>query len=181
MKKIDTFFEKLRNIDKEFKECFAEARKYFDALNDNGLKGFTFFINCYEGKVDNITVLPLTSKEGYKRLYIGNILKATFKNENNSYALIAQVTTISKKKIINENNKEFEEYEEYCYKRFIKLESASNYDAYTPAVSMDVPDSWRETLSEQAKIDNDPDYISANIQCKDVLDRIAKTIVEPEE
>ena len=58
-------------------------------------------------KVDNITVLPLTSKEGYKRLYIGNILKETFKNENNSYALITQVTTISKKKIINENNKLF--------------------------------------------------------------------------
>ena len=56
--------------------------------------------------VDNITVLPLTSKPGYKRIYIGNVLKP-FKNDKkyqkNSYALITQITTISKKKIFKDN------------------------------------------------------------------------------
>ncbi len=56
--------------------------------------------------VDNITVLPLSSKSGYRRLYLGNLLKA-FINDNrynkNSYALITQVTTISKKKIFDDN------------------------------------------------------------------------------
>ena len=151
MKKIDTFFEKLRNIDKEFKECFAEARKYFDALNDNGLKGFNFSINCYEGKVDNITVVPGNFKKFLE------FVKPQLNTE-----------------------KEFEEYEEYCYKRF-KLESASNYDAYTPAVAMDVPDTWRETLSEQEKIDNDPEYISVNENCKDVLERIKNTTIDKQE
>lgn len=58
--------------------------------------------------VDNITVLPLTSKPGYKRLYLGNLLRA-FKNDSrydkNSYALITQITTISKKKIFDDNIK----------------------------------------------------------------------------
>lgn len=56
--------------------------------------------------VDNITVLPLTSKPGYKRIFIGNILKPFTNNkkyQKNSYALITQVTTISKKKIFKDN------------------------------------------------------------------------------
>lgn len=58
--------------------------------------------------VDNITVLPLTSKPGYKRLYVGNILKPfnqSGKYSNKGYALITQITTISKKKIFNDNIK----------------------------------------------------------------------------
>ena len=150
MEKIDSFIERLRNLDKEFKECFMEARKYFDALNDNGLKGFNFSINCYEGKVDNITVVPGNFKKFLE------FVKPQLKSE-----------------------KEFKEYEEYCYKRF-KEEHASNYDAYTPSVSIDIPATWRETLSEQDKIDNDPDYISANAACQDVLDRIKNTNVSEE-
>lgn len=60
--------------------------------------------------VDNITVLPLTSKKGYKRLNIGYILKNYDKNEKyncESYALITQITTISKKRIFNDNIKLF--------------------------------------------------------------------------
>lgn len=56
--------------------------------------------------VDNITVLPLTSKPGYKRLYLGNLLKAFKKDtkyNKNSYALITQITTISKNKIFKDN------------------------------------------------------------------------------
>lgn len=56
--------------------------------------------------VDNITVLPLTSKSGYKRIYLGNLLKP-FKNDKKydkkSYALITQITTISKNKIFKDN------------------------------------------------------------------------------
>ena len=55
--------------------------------------------------IDNITVLPLTSKKGYKRLYLGNLLKS-FNNDNynkKTYALITQITTISKKKIFKDS------------------------------------------------------------------------------
>ena len=57
--------------------------------------------------VDNITVLPLTSKKGYKRLDLGNILEPFNSNRYNkkTYALITQITTISKKKIFNDNIK----------------------------------------------------------------------------
>ena len=55
--------------------------------------------------VDNITVLPLTSKPGYKRLYLGNLLNMFKNNNKNTYALITQITTISKKKIIKSNIK----------------------------------------------------------------------------
>lgn len=60
--------------------------------------------------VDNLTVIPLTSKKGYKRLNIGNILKDFQINDKymgDSYALITQITTISKRKIINTNIKSF--------------------------------------------------------------------------
>ena len=56
--------------------------------------------------VDNITVLPITSKKGYKRLYLGNLLKS-FGNEKETYALITQITTISKKKIFKDSIKCF--------------------------------------------------------------------------
>ncbi len=56
--------------------------------------------------VDNITVLPITSKKGYKRLYLGNLLKS-FGNEKKTYALITQITTISKKKIFKDSIKCF--------------------------------------------------------------------------
>lgn len=55
--------------------------------------------------IDNITVLPLTSKPGYKRLYFGNLLNMFKNNNKNTYALITQITTISKKKIIKSNIK----------------------------------------------------------------------------
>ena len=51
-------------------------------------------------------MLPLTSKSGYKRLYLGNLLNA-FKNDSrynkDTYALITQITTISKKKIFEDD------------------------------------------------------------------------------
>ena len=51
--------------------------------------------------VDNITVLPLTSKEGYKRLLLGKLKVSNIYDGNkSSYALITQVTTISKNKIL---------------------------------------------------------------------------------
>ncbi len=62
--------------------------------------------NDDNNSVDNITVLPLTSKPGYKRIYIGNILKPFGKDNRynkNTYALITQITTISKTKIFKDN------------------------------------------------------------------------------
>ncbi len=53
---------------------------------------------------DNVTVIPLSSKPGYKRIDVGNILK-DFKKDNKyigtGYALITQIRTISKKRIFN--------------------------------------------------------------------------------
>lgn len=62
--------------------------------------------NDDNNNVDNITVLPLTSKPGYKRIYIGNVLKPFIRDKRynkKSYALITQITTISKKKIFKDN------------------------------------------------------------------------------
>ena len=68
--------------------------------------------------VDNLTVIPLTSKKGYKRIYIGNVLKdfEKFKKYNNKgYALITQITTISKKRIMNTNVRS------YCTKEVMDI------------------------------------------------------------
>lgn len=46
---------------------------------------------------------------------------------------------------------------------------------------MDLPFAWREELSEQEKIDNDTDYVSANRDCQDVLDRIKNTTIDKED
>jgi hypothetical protein len=54
-------------------------------------------------------------------------------------------------------------------------------DAYGPSVAMDLPFAWREELTEQERIDNDPDYVSANRDCQDVLDRIKKTTIDEED
>lgn len=67
--------------------------------------------------VDNIIVIPLTSKPGYKRIYLGNILTSFNKNYRNcsTYALITQITTISKKKIFQNNVKY------YCTKELLDI------------------------------------------------------------
>ena len=74
--------------------------------------------NDDNNSVDNITVLPLTSKNGYKRLFLGDLLK-TFKNDKrydkNTYALITQITTISKNKIFKD------EIRCYCNKETMEL------------------------------------------------------------
>lgn len=62
--------------------------------------------NDDNNNVDNLTVIPLTSKPGYKRLYSGNILKPFSKNhkyDKDTYALITQITTISKMKVFKDN------------------------------------------------------------------------------
>ena len=53
---------------------------------------------------DNLTVLPLTSKRGYKRINLGNLIKnisSAKKYQNITYGVIPQITTISKKRIFN--------------------------------------------------------------------------------
>lgn len=52
-------------------------------------------------KTDNLTVLPLTSKNGYKRIYLGDIVGSnnnSLKYQNITYGMITQIKTISKKK-----------------------------------------------------------------------------------
>ena len=146
---LDKKIEVMRKIDKEFKECFAECRKYFDLLNDNGLNGLYFSINCMDGKVHSITVVP------------GNF-KKFFENVK------SQLNT----------EKEIQAYEEYCYKQFKINLGKGDLNAYGPSVAMNLPWAWREDLTEAEKIANDPDYISANSACQDVLDRIKKTTID---
>ncbi len=56
---------------------------------------------------DNITVVPITSKNGYKKIYLGKILKRAMPNTDiynlNCYAYITQIKTISKSRIFNIN------------------------------------------------------------------------------
>ena len=58
-------------------------------------------------KNDNVTVLPISSNKGYKRIPLGKILKKALPNTNhynqNCYAIIPQITTISKKRIFKIN------------------------------------------------------------------------------
>lgn len=54
-------------------------------------------------KNDNITVIPITSKNGYKRIPLGKILKLampkTEKYKLECYAYLTQIRTISKKRV----------------------------------------------------------------------------------
>ncbi len=70
---------------------------------------FAIVLNSDDNEyVDNITVLPLSSKDGYRRLFLGKLKVSNNINGNKgSYGLITQVTTISKTKIINRRNKFF--------------------------------------------------------------------------
>lgn len=57
---------------------------------------------------DNITVVPLTSKAGYRRINLGNLVSQKYsssKYKNNSFAIITQIKTISKKRVLENNNK----------------------------------------------------------------------------
>ena len=58
---------------------------------------------------DNITVLPISSKNGYRRLHLGKILKEampyTQRYNLNCYGMITQIKTISKKRIFKDNIK----------------------------------------------------------------------------
>ena len=62
--------------------------------------------NDDNNSVDNITVLPLTSKNGYRRVPLGKILlpfNSYGKYGKETYALITQITTISKNKVFCDN------------------------------------------------------------------------------
>jgi len=65
--------------------------------------------NDDNNKVNNITVIPISSKKGYKRVSLGTILLPFDNGQNKynkeSYALITQIKTISKKRIIKEKIK----------------------------------------------------------------------------
>ena len=151
-KQLKKKIEIMRKMDKEYKECFAECRKYFDLLNDNGLQGMNFSINCHAGKVNSITVVPGNFKKFFE------YVKPQLNTE-----------------------KEIQAYEEYCYKQFRMNTNKGELDAFGPSVAIDLPWSWREDLTEAEKIANDPDYVSANRDCQDVLDRIKKTTLKDDE
>lgn len=64
---------------------------------------------------DNLTVIPITSKKGYKRIPLGKILQKaipqTEKYNLNCYAILTQITTISKRRIFKTNFKYICEYD----------------------------------------------------------------------
>ncbi len=57
---------------------------------------------------DNITVIPISSKSGYKRVPLGKILSkvipTTTRYNLDCYAMITQIKTISKKRVFNRKN-----------------------------------------------------------------------------
>ena len=57
---------------------------------------------------DNLTVVPLTSKNGYKRINLESLISGDFsstKYQNTTYAYITQIKTISKKRILYSNKR----------------------------------------------------------------------------
>lgn len=57
---------------------------------------------------DNITVIPLTSKDGYRRVNLGNLVSQEYnssKYDNETYAIITQIKTVSKKRVLENDNK----------------------------------------------------------------------------
>lgn len=57
---------------------------------------------------DNLTVVPLTSKDGYRRINLGKLISNSFnttKYKKTTYAYITQIKTISKKRILLNNKK----------------------------------------------------------------------------
>jgi mRNA-degrading endonuclease toxin of MazEF toxin-antitoxin module len=59
-------------------------------------------------KADNITVLPISSKKGYGRIPLGNILSDMYSKNSKyqncqSYALLTQIKTVSKQRILLNN------------------------------------------------------------------------------
>ena len=146
---LDKMIAVMRRMDKEYKECFAECRKYFDLLNDNGLEGMNFSINCHEGKVHSINVVPGNFKKFFE------YVKPQLNTE-----------------------KEIKAYEDYCYIQFRMNTNKGELDAFGPSADMNLPWAWREELTEAEKIANDPDYVSANASCQDVIDRIKNTTLK---
>ena len=59
---------------------------------------FAIVLNSDDTRLtDNITVVPLTSKNGYKRINLGNLVSNKFassKYDNTTYAYITQIKTI---------------------------------------------------------------------------------------
>ena len=59
-------------------------------------------------RTDNITVLPLTSKKGYKRINLGETIKhikTSTKYQTNTFGMITQIKTVSKKRILLNDRK----------------------------------------------------------------------------
>lgn len=57
---------------------------------------------------DNITVVPLTSKAGYRRVNLGKLVSQEYsssKYKNDSFAIITQIKTVSKKRVLENDNK----------------------------------------------------------------------------
>ncbi len=77
---------------------------------------FAIVLNNDNNSVDNITVVPLTSKPGYKRFCLGKLLLPfnDKKYNKNTYALITQIKTISNNRVFKDNIRC------YCNKKLLK-------------------------------------------------------------
>ena len=112
LKKESTVFKNEKYFNDELKPSFERGeiiKVDFGVNMGSELSNvhFAIVLNSDDNEVvDNITVLPLSSKEGYKRLCIGKLKVSNYpRYDKTSYALITQITTISKSKIILEKNK----------------------------------------------------------------------------
>ncbi len=109
------FYEESRNTKQTYlKYSYGQLIKVDFGINIGTELSHTHFAIVLNNddtiKTDNITVLPLTSKNGYKRISLGNLIKEThtsLKYQNHTYGIITQIKTISKKRILLNNNKHF--------------------------------------------------------------------------
>ena len=120
--KLDTWLEKESNIfEQEINEKIQIFHKYkrgqiikvdfgVNIGTEMSYTHFAIVLNDDDTKMtDNLTVVPLTSKNGYRRLDLGNIISKNFdinsKYKNNTYAYITQIKTISKKRVLLNDKK----------------------------------------------------------------------------
>lgn len=119
--KLDVWLEKESNIFKnETKKIVSQRYPNFKrgqiikidfGINIGSELSHTHFAIVLNGddtnSNDNIIVLPITSKDGYKRIYLGKLLLKAFPNTKKykleCYGYLTQITTISKRRVYVSN------------------------------------------------------------------------------
>ena len=106
--KLDIWLDRESNI---FYNETKETRKLYLRYDYGQIIKVDFGINIGTelSHTHFITILPLTSKNGYKRINLGNLINSitsSNKYQNTTYGIITQIKTISKERILINKKKE---------------------------------------------------------------------------